>query len=255
MTAAASWDRRGLQRALATALALGSIALTMRLGDHAYRHLPRPRPLEELSYFPSGQLLEPMALGHRETMADLVWIRAVQYYGEHRLGDNRFPRMAHVFDVLTTLAPHFQPAYVFGAFALAQEGFDFPAAERLLQRGIEANPRSGWLAFELGFLYYVRPGQRDLPHAAQYFEQAARQPDAPSQALRFAAFAREHAGSPELAYELWRELADTSPNHYLKAIAEREMARIRAIRKGGRAPSQPVPLSQPRIIFVPRPSR
>ena len=52
------------------------------------------------------------------------------------------------------------PAYVFGAFALAQEGREFPAAERLMFKGLEANPESGELAFELGFLYYVRPGGR-----------------------------------------------------------------------------------------------
>ena len=37
------------------AMVLG--ALTMTLADFAYRVLPRPQPLEELSYYPSGQNL------------------------------------------------------------------------------------------------------------------------------------------------------------------------------------------------------
>jgi hypothetical protein len=37
------------------ALVLG--AMTMTLADLAYRVLPRPQPLEELSYYPSGQNL------------------------------------------------------------------------------------------------------------------------------------------------------------------------------------------------------
>jgi hypothetical protein len=209
--------------------------------------LPRPRPLEELSYYPSGALLRPATLGHPETAADLAWLRAVQYYGEHRLSDNRFARMEHVFDILTTLAPGFLPAYVFGAFSLAQEGGDFPAAERLMMKGIEANPSSGWLAFELGFLYYVRPNGRSLDRAAEYFQQAARQPDAPAQARRFAAFARQSSGSLMVAYALWAEVYETSQNPYLRDSARREMDKIvRAVREG-RKDMAMVRLGTPRV--------
>ncbi len=158
--------------------------------------------------------------------------------------------MAHIYDVLTTLAPRFLPAYVFGAFSLAQEGRDFPAAERLMLKGLEENPRSGWLAFEMGFLYYVRPGGRRLADAAQFFEQAARQPDAPPQALRFAAFARQRSGDAWVAYELWRQLAEQSRNAYLRRIAEREMARIRAAWAAGQAGPRQGPLPTPRVRLV-----
>jgi Flp pilus assembly protein TadD len=186
----------------------------------------RGRPLEELAYYPSGVHLRPATLGHAETAADLAWLRAVQYYGEHRRTDNRFSRMAHVFDILTSLSPQFIPAYVFGGFALAQEGGDFLAAERLMRKGLAANPRSGWLAFETGFLYYVRPGGGDLRRSAEYFEQAARQPDAPPSAARFAAFARQHSGDLAVARELWQMVERTSANRYLREIAQREIEKI-----------------------------
>jgi hypothetical protein len=104
--------------AWAGALVLGTGAFL--LADLSWRALPHPRPLEELSYYPSGRSLEPATLGHAATAADLAWLRAVQYYGQHRTSDNQFARMGHVFDILTTLDPSFLPAYVFGAFALAQ---------------------------------------------------------------------------------------------------------------------------------------
>ena len=220
--------------ALAWALALVFGAAASWTVGLAYRTLPRPRPLEELSYYPSGRYLSAAALGHAEAAADLAWLRAVQYYGEHRATDNRFDRMDHVFDILTTLAPGFIPAYVFGAFALAQEGRDFPRAERLMLKGIAANPRSGPLAFQMGFLYYVRPGGRDMQHAAEYFEQASRQPDAPRQAARFAAYARQQSGNLQVAYSLWFEVRRSSPNRYLRDIADREMARIREAIEQGR---------------------
>lgn len=219
---------------LAWTIALAAGAATFAVSSVAVQRLPRARPLEELSYFPSGAHLKPATLGHAETAADLAWLRAVQYYGEHRRSDNRFQRMEHVFDILTDLSPHYLPAYVFGSFALAQEGRDFPAAERLMRRGLERNPRSGELAFEAGFLYYVKPGGRDLRRAAECFELASRLPGGPPQAARFAAFSRQASGELEVAYALWSGVLHASPNPWLRRMAEEEMAKIRAAVEAGR---------------------
>jgi hypothetical protein len=242
------WRQRSLA-AIGLALALGALAAV--LSGQAYRLLPHPRPLEELAYYPSGEHLRPATLGHAETAADLAWLRAVQYYGEHRITDNRFDRMEHVFDILTSLAPQFVPAYVFGGFALAQEGRDFPAAERLMLKGIEDNPRSGTLSFELGFLYFVRPGGRDLPKAAQYFEIAAHQPDSPPQARRFAAYARQNAGDLVVSYELWLEVYRSTQNRYLRESAARELRRIAQAIQTGREDLVRHKLGTPQVLLLP----
>ena len=218
--------RRRMAIAWACALAFGATAFFGARFIH--RVLPAPHPLEELSYYPSGAHLAPATLGHAESAADLAWLRAVQYYGEHRFTDNRFVRMEHVFDILTSLSPGFVPAYVFGAFALAQEGRDFPAAERIMLKGLAANPESGELAFEAGFLYFVRPGGRDFENAARYFTQASRQPDAPPEAARFAAFAEQQSGGLSVAYALWQDVARNSRNRYLRDMALRQMREIEA---------------------------
>ena len=246
MSAAVSAVRRRIVAAWAIALVCASAAYA--LADAAQRLVPRGNALEELSYYPSGQHLRAAAFGHDEAAADLAWLRAVQYYGEHRITDNRFERMPHVFDILTTLAPRFLSPHVFGAFAMAQEGGDFEQAERLMRKGIEANPRSGRLAFEMGFLYYVRPGGRDLRHAAEYFEQAARQADAPPASARFAAFSRQHSGDLRVAYELWSAVERETPNRYLREIAERNLAEIREAMERGRRELAMRRLTTPRVM-------
>ena len=233
--------------AWAIALVLGTCAY--QLAGVAARGLPHPHPLEELSYYPSGQRLSLATLGHGESFADLAWLRAVQYYGEHRRTDLLFTRLYHVFDILTSLSPHFIPAYIFGGFALAQEGNDFRHAEALMLKGLEANPRSGRLAFELGFLYYVRPGGRDLPHAAEYFEQAARLPDGPPSSSRFAAYVRQNAGDLAVARALWREVAEGSENAYLREMAEREIRKIDQALAAGRAELAQKRLGVPMVLF------
>jgi hypothetical protein len=235
--------------AMSIAIVLGGGAVS--LAEVAWRRLPHPQPLEELAYYPSGVHLKPAALGHAETAADLAWLRAVQYYGEHRGSDNRFERMEHVFDILTTLAPEFVPAYVFGGFALAQEGRNFPAAERLMLKGIEANPRSGTLAFELGFLYYVRPGGRDFNKAAEFFQLASYQPDAPPQARRFAAFARQNGGNLLLSLELWREIYRSTRNSYLRDTALHEMRKITQAIATGRDDLARHKMGTPQVLIHP----
>lgn len=231
--------------------ALVCATLMAMTASWASRHLPQRPAFEELAYYPSGQALRPATFGHAESAADMAWLRAVQYYGEHRQTDLRFVKMEHVFDVLTSLAPRFESPYVFGAFALAQEGHDFPAAERLMQKGLAANPRSGRLAFEMGFLYYVRPGGRDLAHAAEWFERASHLPGAPANAARFAAFTRQHGGDLIVALQLWKQIHATTGNRYLRDIAEREAERIQAALAAGRRERAMTRLSTPIVRTKP----
>ena len=239
--------RRRMIAAWAGALVLGTLAF--QLAAYSARTLPVRPPFEELAYYPSGQSLRSVTFGHAETVADLAWLRAVQYYGEHRMSDMHFLKLEHVFGILTSMAPGFESPYVFGAFALAQEGRDFPAAERLLRKGIERNPRNGRLAFELGFLYYVRPGGRDLKLAAEYFELASRLPGSPSGAARFAAYTREHAGDLVVAFQLWNQVRESTSNTYLRDIAEREMKRIKDALASGRRVSATRRLTTPVVLL------
>jgi len=190
----------------------------------------------ELMYFPSGVLLKPMALGHPLTLADLLWLRAIQYYGEHRLSDNRFPYAQHIFSTITALDPHFAEAYMFGGMVLVEEGRDVRSGLALLRRGLAENPGRWELAFETGFAYYL--AARDDAQAARFFVEAARLPGAPEYVVRFAAYAGGRAGDQKKALELWEQLRDESRSPTIRALAERKVKEIRAAlgaRRRGRA--------------------
>ena len=233
----------------ASALAALLGAAVFALAHWAWTAVPRVSALEELAYYPSGQHVRPATLGQAESAADLAWLRAIQYYGQHRRIDNRFDHLYHVFDILTTLAPRFESPYVFGAFALAQEGGSFKQAEALLAKGIENNPRSGRLAFEMGFLYYVKPNGRDLERAAEYFELASNLPGRSDEARRFAAFCRQNTGSLAVAAALWQQVRDTTPNAYMREIAEKELARIQEAIRSGRKDLAKSKLTTPVVIL------
>jgi TPR repeat protein len=119
-------------------------------------------------------------------------------------------------------------------------------------KGIEDNPRSGALCFELGFLYFVRPGGRDLHKAAQYFEIASHQPDSPAQARRFAAYARQNSGDLVVSYELWLEVYRSTQNRFLRESAARELRRITQAMQSGRVDVARHRLGVPQVLLLPQ---
>ena len=214
--------RQSLGLALAAILIVISCWTTGRLAVHA----ARTGRGSELMYFPSGMLLRPMALGHPLTLADLLWLRAIQYYGEHRLSDNRFPHARHIFNTITALDPHFAEAYMFGGMVLVEEGRDIPSGLALLRRGMAWNPERWELAFETGFAYYL--AARDDAQAARFFAAAGRLPGAPEYVVRFAAYAGGRAGNQKQALELWEQLRTESRSPTIRALADRKVKEIQA---------------------------
>lgn len=212
--------------------------------------VPRERALEELAYYPTGTWLKAMSLGESALLADLTWLRAVQYYGERRQIDNTFRLLYHAFDVVTNFDPRHLPSYVFAGHALAQEGNQFQNGVTLLLKGRDADPAHWLYPFEIGFLYYVQ--KRDYLTASLWFQEAARKPGCPEMARRFAAFASQRAGSRQSAIALWQLVAENTDNPLLRekgawealeaARGEPEEARILMWAQrllGGRMPVEP----------------
>jgi tetratricopeptide (TPR) repeat protein len=192
----------------------------------ASRVVPRGRALEELAYYPSGQWLGPLALGERATLADLTWLRAIQYYGEHREGDGQYALMAHVFDIVTSFDPRHRNAYVFGGTSLAQEGGQFEHGIALLEKGRARDPETWVYPFEIGFLTFIE--KRDAETSSAWFREALRKKDCPDYVRHFAAYTSGKAGFIDQAVALWQSVAEETPNRILreKAIAEaRRLAR------------------------------
>lgn len=217
---------RRLQTAILLVVALGFLG-GAALASHALAGLTdRPRPQRELMYFPSGRLLSALALGNRTLAADLVWLRGLQYYGQHRLTDRRYDHIGHIFDVATRLDRRFLNAYLFGGLVLAAEGEDVDGALRLMRRGLAWNPHSHELAFEIGFLYHI--ARRDYGHAAYFYQRALREPGCPEHVARFAAFACERSQLTGDALALWEEVLRSSTRPALRRLAAERVAKLRA---------------------------
>ncbi len=200
--------------AVAAACLLGAMGVAY-IGDT----LPAAaRPDVELMYFPSGRFLKEASLGHEMLVADLAWLRAIQYYGRHKQTDQDYSMAGHIFDVVTTLDPKFRNAYIFGGLVLAQDAGELEKGVELLEKGIVNLPDDWMLPFEAGFLYYICAG--DLAQAHRWFMKAAERPGHPESVERFAAFCAARTGDLRTALMLWIELYENTDNDYVKQMAE-----------------------------------
>jgi tetratricopeptide (TPR) repeat protein len=208
---------RGLGIGLALCAAGGCVFLLQTKIDKEKR--PGEAIVEELMYFPSGQFMEAVTVGYDNLAADLVWLRAMQYYGEHRLSDLKYQYLDHIFDVLTSLDPRFVDAYTFGSLLLADDAKEPDNAMRLLDKGMRNNPDDWRIPFTKGFICYVF--LRDYQKAGRFFQLSSRMEGAPEMAARFASFAFQKGGDRITAVNLWTELYARSNNEVEKVTALR----------------------------------
>ncbi|MDI6807498.1 MAG: hypothetical protein QME66_00750 [Candidatus Eisenbacteria bacterium] len=203
--------------------ALVSFAIACSLADRIERG--REDFLKgELMYFPSGLFIKEFSLGHAPLMADLIWLRGIQYYGEHKLTDRNFKYLSHIFNTLTTLDPQFSAGYIFGSLIISQEAGETASAIHLLEKGVRENPGNWELLFETGFTYYVFLS--DYRKSAQYFRLAAQIPNCPEYVTRFAAYSSSKSGDVDFAIKLWAELMRNTKNQQMREIAERNIRKL-----------------------------
>ncbi|KPK69721.1 hypothetical protein AMJ87_09990 [candidate division WOR_3 bacterium SM23_60] len=196
--------------------------------NFAYRIDLRASPHEriaELMYFPSGIAVRALSVGMYAPLADLIWLRFIQYYGEHRMTDERFELMYHILDILTTLDTRFVYAYTLGGLMLTHDAERPDQAETLLRKGMLHNPDDWRYPWMHAFINYVF--LKDYDVARTYFSLSSRKPGAPEMTKRWAAFViYKKLGDLETALQLWRELYNATENPEEKEIALVYITRI-----------------------------
>jgi tetratricopeptide (TPR) repeat protein len=182
------------------------------------------RIIEELMYFPSGKFLKPAVIEYQTAMADFVWLRAIQYYGQHLMTNQKYEWLGHIFDVLSTLDTRFIGAYHFGSLVLAWDAHQVFPAIKLLNQGMSFNPLNWQIVFDAAFINYMLT--KDYVSAGYYFEIASKLPETWKITERWAAFSYAKGGANPMAIEIWASIYRTTENRKLKELAERELIKL-----------------------------
>lgn len=185
-------------------------------------------------YLTSPGLLGRMVLGFDVLAADVYWIRAIQHYGGDRLGlsgaRTRYELLYPLLDITTTLDPHFNIAYRFGAIFLSEPypgGSGRPdLAIALLKKGIATRPTKWEYYHDIGFTHYWSLG--DHQAAAEWFRRAAAQPNAPEWLLPIAASMLAEGKDRASARYIWTQLLHAEDD-WVRKRAQRALVQLLAM--------------------------
>ena len=158
-------------------------------------------------FVPSPKFFLDFSPSFRTSIADAYYLNMVQYYGEH-VKSGRLASMPAMADLVTSLSPHFQRPYTFGAFALVDAGRP-DLSVKLLERGFKENPTQWGFPAYLGyFAYQYGSGtkrQNELA-AAAWYRKAAAVPGSAPYVLRLAAVLAGKGGDLEKAVIMWGQV-------------------------------------------------
>ncbi len=163
---------------------------------------PKKEILNEMMYFPSGRFLKIVVCDFDIFVSNIVWLRAIQYYGQHALTDYNYPWLTHIFDILTRLDPLFINGYRFGALLIAEDAGSPAEAIKLLRRAITNCPDRWEPLFDAGFINYFL--LKDFNKAGRYFKLSALREGFSGRSIRFAAHAFRKAKKYKFAKDLWQ---------------------------------------------------
>jgi hypothetical protein len=187
---------------------------------------------EDVLYFTSGEQLRHVLPGFTDVLADIYWLRTVQYYGgQLKFAKNKnYELLDPLVTITTSLDPHFTIAYRYGATFLCERypgGAGRPdLGVALLEKGVKDNP-DDWLLWQnLAFFAYFYA--HDPARAAQAALEGGRRPGAPSWLATLAPELLRRGGDRQLAREMWARFAETSESGGMKETALRHLRVIDA---------------------------
>jgi tetratricopeptide (TPR) repeat protein len=197
------------------------------------RHFRAAESAQQILYVRSPAAMKRLSLSFDAVVADLYWVRTIQYYGGTRLSkdpDKHYDLLYPMLDLTTSLDPQFSIAYRFGAFFLSERapgGAGRPdLAIALLKKAMAVNPDRWEYPYDIGFVYY-RFGQYE--QAADWFRRAARVPGATNWLEPLAAVTLAAGGNLEASRALWQNLLATGDQQWLRSTAEHRLQQLDAI--------------------------
>ena len=180
----------------------------------------------------SGESLSRLFAGYENAMADIYWLRSIQYHGGEVAfnPESKLDLLETYLEITTTLDPRFEIAYRYGAVFLSEGRFgaNNPALGiRLLEKGLRNMPNNWHLAQDRAMFtsFYLK----NPTLAAKRCEEASQMPGAPPYLKVMAATFLAEGNSRAAAKAMWKQLTGPSEEPFVRASAQRYIDRFDAI--------------------------
>lgn len=187
--------------ALSCVLGWGSHRANVALEDQIYA----TRRPGGVGLLPDGKVLRVLSLGFDRFVADLFWLRTVNYIGDERSVKAGYPDAARLGELVTDIDPGFKTPYSVMNSVLTVLSHQPEAAIALLDKGIQ---HIDWwkLHFLQGYNYLFET--KEYEKAAEQMALAASKKGGPPYLPLLAARLYAHAGDPDTAMAFVRARID-----------------------------------------------
>ncbi len=181
-------------------------------------------PGSSIIYIPSGKYLRFATFGFSSFTADMIYLWAIQYYSDYSIED-RFDYLDHIFSIISELDPHYLDPYEIGSLIAAHEARDVNTACKILDRGLEKNPKEWIFPFEAGHI--AQMVKKDFALAQKYYKKTMEIEGAPALAKRLYANAAFKIMDYKTSLENWLEIYQTAEDERIKKIASNQIYQIK----------------------------
>lgn len=188
-------------------------------------------PEPDVSSVWTGPVVRAFSLGFSDVLADLYWLRAVQYYGRQKLIDapTGYADLLPLLETAAELDPRFEIVYRYGAVFLSEArpiGAGQPEnGIAFLEKGADRNPTNWRLRQDQGLFASVYLD--DARRGSEILYKASDIPGSPSWMKALAAQVLAQGGDLESALQMWIIIRDQSETGSLKDNAASQVDVVR----------------------------
>lgn len=183
---------------------------------------------EDLLFLPNDRLLTHFTVGLSSVIADLLWVRTIDYASREFHNPNRkFTWLADLINLVVRLDPYFEGAYANGGMLLAGIGADDDALD-VLHRGLIENPYSSAISFELIQVYFLNRWEREETPAliGHYLRIAAELAESEEHSRYYYQLAHDIAqnhGLLDHAMRMWEDVIENADDALTRKLAEERL--------------------------------
>ncbi|NUM52296.1 MAG: hypothetical protein HUU46_01510 [Candidatus Hydrogenedentes bacterium] len=212
--------RRLAAAILVVSLSFACTTLAQRRADT----LRREREAEEVLYFPNERLLKSFTCGQSSVIADLLWLKCISYTSREFRGDFKFTLLDRMLGTITRLDPYFVDAYKWGGVFLAMLKRDNDASIELLKSGIDDNPRSWELPFEIARTYILN--RHDGVMGAKWMALAASTGEPPQFVVDWAKNLQQKHNLGDIERDMWAQIIENTTDENMRETAKRRLIEV-----------------------------
>jgi tetratricopeptide (TPR) repeat protein len=219
------WKEQSFRTAFLVLFLILTCGIFVKLKIFTDRISRKKIPGSSIIYLPKGEYLKYATFGHSSLLADLIYIWAIQYYGDYEIPDS-YDYLFHIFSIIAELNPHYFDPIDMGAFIAAYEALDVDLAVKILDMGLKKNPKEWFFPYQAA--HYLQFMRKDHERAQEYYKKTMTIEGYPPIVRRLYADAIFKSTDYKKALEEWLEIYNTAEDERIKKVASNHLYNIKA---------------------------